>query len=92
VEGVNLYSYVNFNVVYYDTKQSTVEPRYTEVSGEASLIRYNEIFGIVRYLYITKLGLRSSNIRYNETYVNNIFILQTIIHEYNKTVILIGNK
>jgi len=44
----------------------TVKPRYTEVSGEASTIRYNETFGIARYLYITKLGLRSRNIRYNE--------------------------
>jgi len=52
---------------------ATVKPRYTEVSGEASTIRYNETFGIARYLYITKLGLKSSNIRYNETYVNNIF-------------------
>src|SRR6185437_13530544 len=59
----------------YNIKDCTVEPRYTEVSGEASMIRYNEIFGIVRYLYITKLVLRSSNIRYNETYVNNIFTL-----------------
>jgi len=47
---------VEFNVGYSITMGLTVKPRYTEVSGEASMIRYNETFGIVRYLYITKLG------------------------------------
>ena len=50
------------------------------------MIRYNEIFGIVRYLYITKLGLRSSNIRYNETYVNNIFTLIILRLRINRMI------
>ena len=61
---------------------NTVKPRYTEVSGKASTIRYNETFGIARYLYITKLGLRSRNIRYNDNIFYSASLVKTVGRDF----------
>ena len=47
------YGIIMFKLLVNNVKKtleiiSTVKPRYTEVSGEASTIRYNETFGIAR--------------------------------------------